>query len=214
MEKGFPLLSAAGYTKTSDATGHHGTPGTYNCIAWAAEETWHGFWWPLAGGYWPFWIRNPTDSVKCFVKTFRSLGYVRCKDGKIERSYDKIALYAIHKSKDPQQPIPTSLDDFDDWQPTHMARQLENGWWTSKCGKDEDIAHRTCWALNSWGIIHGAINEYGCTVLYMKRLRCLSVIVRSIQRLQSKVEAYVKTGRLPGLIRNLLRRYSLHSLSC
>ena len=206
LERGFPLLAAAGYKKTSEATGRPGTPGTYNCIAWAAEETWHGFWWPEPGGYWPFWIRKPNPTVECFVTTFRSLGYVMCDNSKVERFYDKVALYAIHESKNPQS-LPRSPRDFAKWEPTHMARQLANGSWTSKCGKDEDIEHRTCWGLNSYGIRNGAINEYGCAVLYMKRLRIVSVFVRSMQRIQWKIEAYLRTGRLPRFIRNLPKRY-------
>lgn len=38
--------------------------------------------------------------------------------------------------------------------PTHMARQLENGMWTSKCGELEDIEHETLEALQ--GFLYGS----------------------------------------------------------
>ena len=42
-----------------------------------------------------------------------------------------------------------------------MARQLENGQWTSKLGNDIDITHPTVEALED--------GEYGTAVQYMRR---------------------------------------------
>lgn len=59
-----------------------------------------------------------------------------------------------------------------------MARQLPDGSWTSKCGEKEDIAHFTLDALESYGPVHGARDEYGCPVIYMRRFVVVTVIVR------------------------------------
>ena len=46
---------------------------------------------------------------------------------------------------------------------THAARQLPDGWWTSKLGPDEDILHRTPQGL--------AGDLYGHVRMVMKRSR-------------------------------------------
>lgn len=183
LESAFPKLAAAGYFKTSDPTGLPGTPGTFNCIAWAAQDTHHDFWWPEHDGYWPFWIK-PEPKARCFVNTFRWLGYCLCDHSRREFAFDKVALYAIHKSRQPVSP-PRALDDFGEWEPTHMARQLSDGSWTSKCGANEDITHFTLDALESYGPRYGPNRkeEYGCAVLYMKRFVLISWVVRALQAL-------------------------------
>jgi len=72
------------------------------------------------------------------------LGYQSCDEGELEEHYLKIALYVNTDSK-----------------PTHAARQLPSGKWTSKLGKGEDIEH-----ANPAGV-EGEI--YGTVVQYMKR---------------------------------------------
>ena len=62
----------------------------------------------------------------------------------LEAGHEKVALYA---------------DDQGEW--THVARQLPDGWWTSKLGPDEDILHRTPQAL--------AGDLYGQVQAIMKR---------------------------------------------
>ena len=47
------------------------------------------------------------------------------EDGPLQDGYEKIAIYAL------------------DGEPTHAARQLDTGRWTSKLGKHEDIEHDT-----------------------------------------------------------------------
>jgi len=47
--------------------------------------------------------------------------------------------------------------------PTHAARQLESGAWTSKCGTLEDIEH------NSLANLEGG--AYGKAVLFLERRR-------------------------------------------
>jgi len=182
LEIGFPKLASAGYEKTSEATGGPLAPGSYNCIAWAAEDTHHGFWWPDQYGYWPFWIKREV-TIPCFVKTFRSLGYRICGHSRRQVLFHKVVLYAIHRSRNPM-PVPTSLAGFTEWEPTHMARQLPDGSWTSKCGGKEDIAHFTLDALESYGPRHGALDEYGCPVIYMRRFVVITAVVRLGQFLQ------------------------------
>jgi hypothetical protein len=170
LERVFPKLAAAGYEKTSEQTGYPPKPGAYNCIAWAADDARRGFWWPHEDAYWPFWSeKNPT--ISCFVKTFRWLGYVVCKNSRLEIGFEKVALYAIGP------------------EPKHMARQLRDGTWTSKCGGDEDITHFTLDALESYGPPTGPNPraEYGCPVLYMKRFIPISWIVRFLQFLTWKI---------------------------
>ncbi len=71
-----------------------------------------------------------------------ALGYEECEDGSHEPGFEKIALYAK------------------DAEPTHAARQLPDGRWTSKLGKLEDIAHS----------LEGLAEcLYGEIVLFMKR---------------------------------------------
>jgi len=180
LENGFRKLANAGYDKTSDRTGIPPEPGAYNCIAWAAEDI-YNWWWPSPWTYWPPWIKRREETVLCFVKTFRWLGYRICKTSSREFGFDKIALYAIHKSYSPQ-PLPSALQELHDlWEPTHMARQLPDGAWTSKCGPNEDITHYTLDALESYGPAYGSADSYGRDVLYMRRFCLVSWVVRGLQ---------------------------------
>jgi len=60
LEQKFDKLSAAGYEKTSDATGYPPNPGSYNSIAWAASDIRH-FLWPDSFSEWPFWSQRVVD---------------------------------------------------------------------------------------------------------------------------------------------------------
>jgi hypothetical protein len=51
------------------------------------------------------------------------LGFERCDDADWEPGVEKLAIFADASG------------------PTHVARQLPNGMWTSKMGKMEDIEH-------------------------------------------------------------------------
>jgi len=116
LEAGFPNLTKSGYSITSPATKQ------YNCIAWAAGKD--NLWlWPDPPPY-AYWPEEPRElSLASFLRVFHSFGYERCEDAIYEEGYEKVALY-----------LKDSL-------PTHMARQLPSGLWTSKCGKLEDISH-------------------------------------------------------------------------
>lgn len=96
----------------------------YNCIAWAfGNNTLR--WWPIVGYYWPRQKPTRAETTQDFVDAFASEGYVICSDGGLEDGYEKVAIYVK------------------DGEPTHAARQLEDGYWTSKLGRLEDIVHAT-----------------------------------------------------------------------
>ena len=116
LEALFPRLCQTPYEITSPEDRR------YNCIAWAAgcDDLW---WWPVPeyGYYWPGACRE--ESVAAFEQVFRSLDYLPCGHADLEGGFEKVALFVK------------------DGRPTHMARQLPSGQWTSKCGPLEDIAH-------------------------------------------------------------------------
>jgi hypothetical protein len=128
----------------------------------------------IGGGHIPISIghfgASAKETIAAFVTAFRWLGYIPCSNSNIEFGFEKVALYADHSS------------------PKHMARQLPNGKWTSKCGGAEDITHYTLDALDSYGP-HPLKAHYGCVVLYMKRPIPLSWIVRLAQWFEWKVES-------------------------
>jgi hypothetical protein len=177
LENNFPKLASAGYDKTSEWTGRPPLPGAYNCIAFAADDR-RCWWWPDPDAYWPPWSKSREETVACFVRTFKWLGYSPCVSSRLQFGYEKVALYAIHKSAR-ETTLPTNWRGFDDWVPTHMARQLPDGAWTSKCGGNEDIAHFTLDALEQYG----SLLCYGCPVVYMRRPTPVGYIVRFLQKL-------------------------------
>jgi len=132
----FPLLDDANSIRTSEATTQ------YNCIAWAAGDNTRK-WWPHRLGYWPPEALM-VETIAAFNAAFASLGYAPCANGDRERGWQKVALYTDAEGT-----------------PTHMARQLEDGTWTSKLGNDIDITHTTVDAL------HG--DAYGTCVGYLRR---------------------------------------------
>jgi hypothetical protein len=109
----------------------------YNCIAFAAGET-HRWWWPVAA-YWPAGIPNE-ETIDAFVAAFGTLGYSTCEDGNLETGFVKVAIYVDQSGT-----------------PTHMARQLISGKWTSKCGSLEDIEHDT---LEILGDLYGVVTQF------------------------------------------------------
>jgi len=144
--------------------------GSYNCIAWAAGDT-HHWWWPQIDLDWPFWSKRE-ETIAAFVTAFRCLGYVPCNNSRVEFGFEKVALYADGNS------------------PKHMARQLSDGMWTSKCGGAEDITHFTLDALESYGP-HPLKGHYGRPVLYMKRSILVSWLVHLLQWAEWRVESTI-----------------------
>jgi hypothetical protein len=137
FEDWFPDLRATGYEVTSEADE------AYNSIAWAAGETGQ-WWWPDRSGsdYWPVDASRAVTLI-AFVHAFQSLGYEVCQGEQLETGFQKVAIYANHLGF-----------------PTHAARQLPNGLWTSKLGRAEDITHS----------LEGLVGEtYGTTVQIMRR---------------------------------------------
>ena len=118
----------------------------YNCIAWAGGSTTKWYWpspAPNSRSYWPPQVLREC-SVRAFVQLFRTISYEVCCDGSLETGYEKIALFANNNGN-----------------PTHAARQLSDGTWTSKLGEEVDIVHRHPCDLNG--------RVYGKPVRYMKR---------------------------------------------
>ncbi len=93
----------------------------YNCIAFAAGDT-NRWWWPAGSGYWPKEAKRIVK-LPAFQMAFETLGFVNCQNPSLEDGIEKIAFF--HKNA----------------QPTHAARQLKAGVWTSKLGPWFDISH-------------------------------------------------------------------------
>ena len=96
----------------------------YNCIAWAAHETGR-WWWPDAMNqyYWPPGVPR-VESLDAFVAAYASLGYELCSSAEFEDGFERVIVYVDGANR-----------------PTHAARQLPTGWWTSKLGSQEDVEH-------------------------------------------------------------------------
>jgi hypothetical protein len=115
----------------------------YNCIAWAAGEA-HQRWWPH-DDYWPPQVISEV-SLPAFQAAFRTLGYEPCgQNDLLEARFEKVALFVCGVV------------------PSHAARQLAHGWWTSKLGDNWVIEHESLRGLE------GAL--YGRVALVMKRPR-------------------------------------------
>jgi hypothetical protein len=121
----------------------------YNCIAHAAGED-NRWWWPPLPGqlrrlheYWPPGV--PTSlAISSFEIAFERKGYRRCDTGVVEKGWEKVAVYANAEGE-----------------PTHAARQVAGGMWTSKLGAQQDIAHTTLAAV--------AGGAYGEPAIFMRR---------------------------------------------
>lgn len=120
IERTFPNLINSGYSISSPATAE------YNCIAWAAGNT-EAWWWPDSQYlyYWPPQILR-TETLEAFIRAYEILGYTLCDNAVYEEGFEKIVIYVDSNGK-----------------PTHVARQLSSGSWTSKLGRLEDIEHTT-----------------------------------------------------------------------
>ena len=113
----FPRLTAANHRITSPATTE------YNCIAWCAGDIRH--WWQ-PGLFWPCPTPGDDFGIGVLERAFIELGYVDCElNSSQEFGFEKVALYGSGAFY------------------THAARQLSNGAWTSKLGRDVDIEHET-----------------------------------------------------------------------
>jgi len=135
----FPRLKSATYEVTSPEDL------AYNCVAWAAGPAEiRRRWWPAPSPfyYWP--VEPREETVAGFVKAFGRLGYSVCDTADLEPGFERLAIYADETGA-----------------PTHMARQLPTGHWTSKLGELEDIEHLTLEQLSG--------SDYGQAVQFLKR---------------------------------------------
>lgn len=118
LELRYPNLAKTDYNVTSPKSQE------YNCFAWAAgdQERW---WQPTPEDQF-YWVENVLmeETLSAYVHAYKTLGYEPCEDSSLESGYTKIVLYI-------------NTEDI----PTHAARQLESGLWTSKIGALEDIEH-------------------------------------------------------------------------
>lgn len=138
IEDYFPRLRPNDYQITSSKS--H----TYNCIAWAAGET-DRWWWPdpFDQYFWPKGAQR-REALEAYVHAFSGLGYVLCQTDELEPGFEKVAIYTDVTGR-----------------PTHAARQLPNGKWTSKLGRLEDIEHGALDCLSG--------SSYGSVALFLKR---------------------------------------------
>ena len=126
---------------------------SYKAVVYQDTSMRGGFWtgrWPdMANiGYWPPNIPRE-ETVTAFIAAYAIQGYAQCADGALEAGFEKIVLYGVR----------VALEIV----PTHAARQLSDGRWTSKLGNCEDIEHDTPEMLNG--------PRYGAPVCFLKRQR-------------------------------------------
>jgi hypothetical protein len=102
----------------------------------------------LPGYYWP--PQAPREhSLKAWVKAFETHDFQISESGDLEPETEKIAIYVDQNGN-----------------PTHVARQLPDGKWTSKLGKAEDIEHNSAQGLDS--------DLYGKAAVFMMRRTTLA----------------------------------------
>jgi len=114
----------------------------YNCIAWAAGEI-ARWWWPdgMNEYYWPAGAPRE-ETLAAFIAAYSSLGYAPCANADLEEGHEKVALYVGPAGG-----------------PTHAARQLASGLWTSKLGCMEDVEHDSTGEISALGA--NPIYHYG-----------------------------------------------------
>lgn len=135
----FPRLDGSNYTQTSPTTP------AYNCIAWAAGD--NSRWWQPDAQYNYYWPDGaPREhTLAAYIAAYQTLGYEICEGDELEKGFEKIVIY-----------IDPALST-----PTHAARQLPDGQWTSKLGQNVDISHQDPETL--------AGGKYGMVAQFMKR---------------------------------------------
>ncbi|EKD24113.1 MAG: hypothetical protein ACD_81C00106G0005 [uncultured bacterium] len=137
LEVIFPKLAFTDYKVTSPRDQN------YNCIAWAAgiNQQW---WEPDFMGqyFWPAEVPR-IYTLDAYVQAYSVLGYKICDSFDYEQGFEKIVIY-VNMSNEP----------------THAARQLQSGKWTSKLGREYDISH-------DFESLNGDI--YGMPAVCMKR---------------------------------------------
>ena len=97
-------------------------------------------------GYWPPNIPREV-TLDAFVAAYRTLGYELCGHGEFEPGYQKVAIYCRLGK------------------PTHAARQLPTGEWTSKLGKGVDVSHENLEELPQFP----GCSSYGLPAQFLSR---------------------------------------------
>ena len=115
FDRDFPDLTDISSKTTSS------TDPKYNCVAWAFKDN-KRWWWPSPRAYWPSAFSGLT-AIQAFESWLDADGWEPTDNSEFEKGIEKLALYTKEGS------------------PTHMARMLENGSWTSKLGQSIDISH-------------------------------------------------------------------------
>ena len=112
----FPNSFAEPFEITSPETS------AYNCVAWAMHDSER--WWEADENY--FWKDGVSldNTISTFIQLFEQLGFTVCSNFALEKSHEKIVLFSNG-----------------DGICSHVARQLENGLWTSKLGVSYDVMH-------------------------------------------------------------------------
>jgi len=139
FRKVFPNINTDNFKATSPMDTR------YNCIAWAYDRNDIKLWPNCVDYKWVEGVPTP-DHISSFIELYKTIGYNVCVDGLLEDTYEKICIYESNKK------------------PTHAARQLPSGKWTSKLGNNIDVEHDE---LSLEGGYYGNIS------VYMKRKRIL-----------------------------------------
>jgi hypothetical protein len=151
LERDLENLRGSGYDNRPVSPQTLGRFG-YNCIAYAASDT-SQRWWPDPEKYKSYWPphlpREPhnQETLENFIRAFEWKGYKKCGNGKFKSGIEKVAIFTNPSTNTP----------------THAARQLESGVWTSKCGYLEDIQHETLTAVEG--------KTYGRVAVFLHRRR-------------------------------------------
>jgi len=135
LHKWWPNLSSSNHHITSSQNI------LYNCVAWISDITDENI---------DFSQDENGDlvndlSAAPYVSYFEKSGFKKCSNADLETGFEKIALFE------------TPNGNFE-----HVARQLENGHWTSKLGEYEDIEHYDLQSLEN-------TRYYGHAVIFMQR---------------------------------------------
>jgi hypothetical protein len=118
LELRYPNLALTEYAVTSPKSQE------YNCFAWVAgdQERW---WQPTPEDEF-YWVSGVPmeETLSAYIQAYQKLGYAICDNAVLETGYEKIALYVNNQGV-----------------PTHAAKQLLTGKWSSKLGSLKDIEH-------------------------------------------------------------------------
>lgn len=106
--------------------------GGYNCVGWALGLT-NARLWPSRDSQWPDGLPRD-ETIEAFYTLFERFGYTPCPSGDHVAGVERLALYATGAAPatDPGLAVGT---------PTHVARQTDDGRWTSKLGLGFDVVH-------------------------------------------------------------------------